>query len=120
MRGGKEHARSTQPIVQDEGSVPTASGSGSGVMLQLLSSYFLFPLFLHPPIHFPYLHRWNPLSLYLSFPSELSDTHAFLSLLAQPCASLLFNKHSLKAMHFFTIKHFQVGYLLPSLDLNVL
>ena len=94
--------------------------SSEGVMLQLLSSYFLFPLFLHPPIHFPYLHRWNSLSLYLSFPSELSDTHAFLSLLAQPCASLLFNKHSLKAMHFFTIKHFQVGYLLPSLDLNVL
>jgi hypothetical protein len=24
--------------------------------------------------------------LYLSFPSELSDTHAFLLLLAQPCA----------------------------------
>src|ERR1700678_2714744 len=91
-----------------------------GVMLQLLSSYFLFSLFPHPPIHFPYLHRWNSLSLYLSFPSELSDTHAFLSLLAQPCASLLFNKHSLKAMHFFTIKHFQVGYLLPSLDLIVL
>src|ERR1700678_2793260 len=94
--------------------------SSKGVMLQLLSSYLLFPSFLHPPIHFPYLHRWNSLFLYLSFPSELSDTHAFLSLLAQPCASLLFNKHSLKAMHFFTIKHFQVGYLLPSLDLNVL
>ena len=28
MRGGKEHARSTQPIVQDEGSIPRASGSG--------------------------------------------------------------------------------------------
>src|SRR5271168_2534533 len=57
---------------------------------------------------------------YLSFPSELSDTHAFPLLLAQPCAFLLFNKHSLKAMHFFTIKYFQVGYLFPSLDLNVL
>ena len=28
MRGGKEHARPTQPIVQDEGSIPRASGSG--------------------------------------------------------------------------------------------
>src|ERR1700678_3639520 len=67
---------------------------------------------LSPPVESPFL--------YLSFPSELSDTHAFPLLLAQPCAFLLFNKHSLKAMHFFTIKYFQVGYLFPSLDLNVL
>src|ERR1700678_2323442 len=69
-------------------------------------------LSLSPPVEPPFL--------YLSFPSELSNTHAFLLLLAQPCAFLLFNKHSLKAMHFFTIKYFQVGYLFPSLDLNIL
>ena len=61
--------------------------------------------------------------LYLSFPSEPSDAHAFLSLLAQPYAfpsepSVI--KHSLKAMRLFTIKYFQVGYLSLSLDLNVL
>src|ERR1700678_2410627 len=44
--------------------------------------------------------------LFLSFPSGLSDTHAFLLLLAQLCvfsSNLLFNKHSLKAIHLFTI-----------------
>jgi hypothetical protein len=69
-------------------------------------------LFLFPPVEPPFL--------YLSFPSKLSDTHAFLLLLAQPHAFLLFSKHSLKAMHFFTIKYFQVGYLFPSLDLDIL
>jgi hypothetical protein len=46
-----------------------------------------------------------------------------LSLLTQLYAfpsELSVNKHSLKAMHLFTIKYFQVGYLFLSLDLNVL
>ena len=49
--------------------------------------------------------------LYLSFPSELSDTHAFLLLLA--LLDFLFDKHSLKAMHLFTIKTLPSRILVP-------
>src|ERR1700678_4280886 len=110
-----QHKRSTAAIA---GGYIKKAGSfrlNKGVMLQFPYLIPFFPsilLSLSPPVEPPFL--------YLSFPSELSDTHAFLLLLAQPCAFLLFNKHSLKAMHFFTIKYFQVGYLFPSLDLNVL
>src|ERR1700678_2043587 len=44
----------------------------------------------------------------------------FLHSLVHSLQNFLFNKHSLKAMHLFTIKYLQVGYLFPSLDLNVL
>jgi len=77
----------------------------------MLQFPYLIPFFpsillsLSPPVEPPFL--------YLSFPSELSDTHAFLLLLAQPCAFLLFNKHSLKAMHFFIIKVLPSRILVP-------
>src|ERR1700678_499457 len=44
----------------------------------------------------------------------------FLHSLVHSLLNPLFNKHSLKAIHLFTIKYFQVGYLIASLDLNVL
>ena len=44
----------------------------------------------------------------------------FLHSLVHSLQNLPFNKHSLRAIHLFTIKYFQVGYLFPSLDLNVL
>src|ERR1700678_3457444 len=109
-----QHKRSTAAIAEDYIKKAGSFQLNEGVMLQfpyLIPSLSIL-LSLSPPVESPLL--------YLSFPSELSDTHVFLLLLAQPCAFLLFNKHSLKAMHFFTIKYFQVGYLFPSLDLNVL
>src|SRR5271168_398143 len=44
----------------------------------------------------------------------------FLHRLVHSLQNFLFNKHSLKAMHLFTIQYFQVGYLFPSLDHNIL
>src|ERR1700678_4322063 len=102
----------TDTIDQQSNLPPRSNISSLGCYNFLTSVPLSILLSLSPPVESPFL--------YLSFPSELSDTHAFLLLLAQPCALLLFNKHSLKAMHFFTIKHFQVGYLFPSLDLNIL
>src|SRR6202522_3302226 len=43
----------------------------------------------------------------------------FLHSLMHSLQNFLSNKHSLKAI-LSTIKHFQVGYLFPSLDLNIL
>ena len=43
----------------------------------------------------------------------------FLHSLMHSLQNFLFNKHSLKAIPSFTIKYSQVGYLSPSLDLNV-
>src|ERR1700678_1197713 len=106
------HKKSTAAVAEDYIQKAGSFRLNEGVMLR-------FPSLTPFSFHISYLHQWNPLSIFI-FPSELSDTHAFLLLLAQPCAFLLFNKHSLKAMHFFTIKYFQVGYLFPSLDLNVL
>ena len=44
----------------------------------------------------------------------------FLHSLMHSLQNLLFNEHSLEAVPPFSIKHFQVGYLSPSLDLNIL
>src|ERR1700678_1151150 len=110
-----QHKRSTAAIAEDYIKKAGSFRLNEGVLLQFP---YLIPFF---PFYSTFLISTGVIPfLYLSFPSELSDTHAFLLLLAQPCAFLLFKKHSLKAMHFFTIKYFQVGYLFPSLDLNIL
>src|ERR1700678_4476840 len=44
----------------------------------------------------------------------------FLHSLVHSLLNLIFNKHSLKAIPLFPIKHFQVGYVSLSLDLNIL
>src|SRR5271168_3736250 len=76
---------------------------------------FLF-LFLSPPV--------EPSFLYLSFSHQNLLIHMplfhFLHSLMHSLKNLLFNEHSLKAIPSFSIKHFQVGYLSLSLDLNVL
>src|ERR1700678_4817248 len=64
-------------------------------------------LFLIPPIYFSYLHRWNPLSyIYLFHQNFLIHmlSFYFLYILVHSLQNFLFNKHSLKAMHLFTIK----------------
>src|SRR5271168_3799921 len=91
-----------------------------GVMLQF--PYFIpFILIsadllsLSPPVEplfYFYLFHQNFLIHMLFFYFLHSFVHTLLN--------LLFNKHSLKAIHLFTIKYFQVGYLFPSLDLNIL
>src|ERR1700678_2624575 len=76
-----------------------------------------------PPICFPYLHRWSPLFYFYSFHQNLlihMPFFHFLHSLMHSLQNLLFNEHSLKAILSFSIKHFQVGYLSLSLDLNVL
>jgi hypothetical protein len=81
--------------------------------LSILNSANL--LFLSPPVEllfYIYLFHQNFLIHMPSF--------YFLHSLVHSLLNFLFDKHSLKAMHLFTIRYFQVGYLSPSLDLNVL
>src|SRR6202789_632795 len=82
--------------------------------LSILNSTDL--LFLSPPVEPPFL--------YLSFFYQNLLIHMplfhFLHSLMHSLQNFLFNKHSLKAIPSFTIKYSQVGYLSPSLDLNVL
>ena len=99
-------------------------GESKDTYVTIFLPYSLFPfLFLILPIYFSYLHRWNPLFyIYLFHQNFLihMPSFYFLHSLVHSLQNFLFNKHSLKAMHLFTIKYLQVGYLFPSLDLNVL
>src|ERR1700678_10288 len=81
--------------------------------LTLLPSLFLF---LSPPVELSFLYL-SPFHQNLLIHMPLFH---FLHSLMHSLQNFLFDKHSLKAIHSLTIKYFQVGYLSPSLDLNVL
>src|SRR5271168_2967458 len=63
---------------------------------------------LSPPFYI-YLFYQNDL-IHMPFFSSYTAFHLSHSLV-HSLQNFLFNKHSLKAMHSFTIKYFQVGYL---------
>src|ERR1700678_3954980 len=94
------------------------------VCYNFLTSSLLPFLFLFCQSTFPISTGGTPL-LYLSFPSEQPDTrytcppsfflHSFHLL-----HSLMHSGIASKAVHSFTIRYLQVGYLYSSLDLNVL
>src|ERR1700678_1486936 len=90
--------------------------SCGGVCYNFLTLFPFLSLFLSPPV--------EPSFLYLSSSHQNLLIHMplfhFLHCLMHSLQNLLFNEHSLKAIPSFSIKHFQVGYLSPSLDLNVL
>src|ERR1700678_1952103 len=122
-------------FIRTSDALPTALGNASRLSLAAdlcITTSASFKLLLQ----FPYLIPF-PLSILISTGGTLFSTFLYLSsshqnlLIHMPLfhflhslmhslQNFLFNEHSLKAIPLVSIKHFQVGYLSLSLDLNVL